>query len=185
MLSYLSTDKKWSTCQKTTLTQQQNFGTKINFAISRTSSITSQQLITIHAVHLLFFSKKKNVIHFMQGWKTTTRHVITTKRRMQWWTAYSKTSFKETKDIWSLLTQDLKPFRSKVKEKHCTVKEFQGLNVWGKNCWHWDPYNINGDTWIMQPIRITRGPRTRIRKWSQFNQFRSTKVIPIKKMKAG
>ena len=39
----------------------------------------------------------------------------------------------------------------------------------------------NGDRKAMQPIRITRGPATRIRKWNQFSQFRSTstKAVPI------
>ena len=29
----------------------------------------------------------------------------------------------------------------------------------------------NGDRKIMQPIRITSGPSTRIRKWDQLSQF--------------
>ena len=41
----------------------------------------------------------------------------------------------------------------------------------------------NGDRKIMQSIRITSTPISRIRKWNQLSQFRqtSTKVIPIKK----
>ena len=45
----------------------------------------------------------------------------------------------------------------------------------------------NGDRKIMQPIRITSRPPSRIRKWSQLSQFRliSTKVITIENTQAG
>ena len=41
----------------------------------------------------------------------------------------------------------------------------------------------NDDRKILQPIRVTDGPPTRIRKWDQFCHFRrtSTKVIPVEK----
>ena len=92
----------------------------------------------------------------MQRWKATTRHGITRKKGIQRWKAYSKTGYKETKDVRCLLTLDLKLFWSQVKEMHSTAKEFRGLTVRGKkNCWHWDPYNINSDRWIMEPIKTT------------------------------
>ena len=45
----------------------------------------------------------------------------------------------------------------------------------------------NGDRKIMQSIRITSRPTSRIRNWNQLSQFRltSTKVIPIEKTYAG
>ena len=41
----------------------------------------------------------------------------------------------------------------------------------------------NSDRKIMQSIRITSGPSSRIRKWNQFSQFRwtFTKVIPTER----
>ena len=78
------------------------------------------------------------------------------KKGIQRWKAYSKTGYKETKDVRCLLTLDLKLFWSQVEEMHSTAKEFRGLTVRGKkNCWHWDPYNINSDRWIMEPIKTT------------------------------
>ena len=43
----------------------------------------------------------------------------------------------------------------------------------------------NGDRIIMQRVRITSGPATRMRKWNQFSHCRwtSTKVIPKEKLK--
>ena len=45
----------------------------------------------------------------------------------------------------------------------------------------------NGGKKIMQSIRITSRPPSRIRKWNQFRQFtrRSAKVIPVEKTQAG
>ena len=59
----------------------------------------------------------------------------------------------------------------------CPWKETVDMDIFKKS--------RNGDGKIMQSIRITSGPPTRIKKRNQFSQFRwrSTKVMPIKRVK--
>ena len=64
-------------------------------------------------------------------------------------------------------------FRQRIPEPSCARKETVDIDI----CVTYR----NGDRKIMQSIRITSKPSSRIKKWNQLSQFRrtSTKVIPI------
>ena len=69
-----------------------------------------------------------------------------------------------------------KAFYSKrIPESSCTRKETIDIDILATF--------RNGDKKIMQSLRITIRPPSRIRKWNQLNQFRQTSstVIPIEK----
>ena len=72
------------------------------------------------------------------------------------------------------------PFRSKLKGKHSTGKEFQGIALSGIGILIISSY---GDREITQPNRIMSGPPLRISRWNQFGQLRwlSTNIISIAK----
>ena len=66
-------------------------------------------------------------------------------------------------------------YRQGIPESSCARKETVDIDILVTS--------RNGDRKIMQSIRITSRPPSRIRKWNQFSQFRltSTKVIPMEK----
>ena len=66
-------------------------------------------------------------------------------------------------------------YRYRIPEPRCARKETVDIDILFTS--------RNGDRKIMQSIRITSRPPSRIRKWNQFSQFRltSTKVIPMEK----
>ena len=66
-------------------------------------------------------------------------------------------------------------YRQRIPEPSCARKETVNIDILVTS--------RNGDRKIMQSIRITSRPPSRIRKWNQFSQFRLTsiKVIPIEK----
>ena len=65
-------------------------------------------------------------ILFCQGCFTATaRYGVTRKGSRKGCKEYSKADYKEPKEKKCLLTLDLKPFRSQIKEKHSAGKKFQ------------------------------------------------------------
>ena len=98
---------------------------------------------------------------------------------------YRKSAQKEPNVKRCLLILDLKPLRSSLKGKHSTGREFQSLACARKETVDTGILvtSRNVDRKIMQPIRITSRPPSRIRKWNQSSQFRwtSSKVILIEK----
>ena len=99
--------------------------------------------------------------------------------------AYMKSVYKENTIKSCLLIVELKSFRSTVKGKYSIGRKFQSLAMQGKKTVDIGILvtSRNGDTKIVQSIRITIRLSSRIRKWNQFSQFRltSTKVTPIEK----
>ena len=69
--------------------------------------------------------------------------------------------------------------RQRISESSCARKETVYIGILKTP--------RNSDRKIMQSIRVTSGPPTRIRKWNQLSQCRwkSTKVIPVEKTQAG
>ena len=63
-------------------------------------------------------------------------------------------------------------YRQRIPETSCARKETVDIDMFVPS--------KNGDRKIMQSIRITSGPSSKIRKWNQYSQFRwtFTKVIP-------
>ena len=55
-------------------------------------------------------------------------------------------------------------YRQRIPESSCARKETVDIDILVTS--------RNGDRKIMQSIRITSRPPSRIRKWNQFNQFR-------------
>ena len=118
-------------------------------------------------------------ILFCQGCFTATaRYGVTRKGSRKGYIEYSKADYKEPKEKKCLLTLDLKPFRSQIKEKHSARKKFQSQPK-ERNCWHTDPYNIY-EWWH----KHKNWPAMRMRMWNQFCQFRwtSTKYL-LKRLK--
>ena len=66
-------------------------------------------------------------------------------------------------------------YRQRILEPSCARREIVDIDILVTS--------RNGDRKTMQSITITSKPRSRIRKWNQFNQFRctSTKVLHIEK----
>ena len=79
----------------------------------------------------------------------------------------------------SIIGQRKASYRQRIPESSCARKETIDIDILVTS--------RNGDRKIMQSIRITSRPPSRIRKWNQLSQFRwtSTKVIPIGKTEAG
>ena len=64
-------------------------------------------------------------------------------------------------------------YRQRMPESSCANKETVDIDILVTS--------RSGDRRIMQSIRITSRTPTRIKKWNQLSQFRSTKVIPLEK----
>ena len=88
--------------------------------------------------------------------------------------AYRKSLKKKPTVKRRLLILDLKPFRSKVKEKLSIGREFHSLSVRKKKLLLTDILvtSRNGDRKIMQSISIMHRPPLRMRKWNRLSQFR-------------
>ena len=97
--------------------------------------------------------------------------------------AHRKSVQKEPTDNRCLLILDLKLFRSKVKGKHSICRVQHSLAVRGKKLLK-QAQSRNSDRKTMQFIIIWSRPPSRIRKWNQLRQFKSTstKEIPIEKL---
>ena len=96
------------------------------------------------------------------------------KKRLKHTNLFKKTTVKRYLQI-----LDLKPLRQQVKEKNAFYRQ----EIPESSCVRKETV----DRKIMQSIRITSRPPSRIRKWNPFSQFRwrFTKVIPIQKTYAG
>ena len=66
-------------------------------------------------------------------------------------------------------------YRLRIPESSCARKETVDIRILVTS--------RNGDRKIMQGIKVTSRPSSKIRKWNQLSQFRETsaKVIPIEK----
>ena len=74
----------------------------------------------------------------------------------------ANSSFKATE----IIGQRKAFYRQKIPESSCVRKETVDIDTLVTS--------RNGDRKIMQSIRITSRPPSRIRKWNQFSQFRAT-----------
>ena len=68
-------------------------------------------------------------------------------------------------------------YRPRIPGSSCSRKETVDIDILVTST------NGDGDRKIMQFIRIKRRPFSRERKWKQFSQSTSTKVIPLQKTK--
>ena len=70
-------------------------------------------------------------------------------------------------------------YRQRIPEFRCAWKQTVDIDIL--------VISKNGDRKIMQSIRKTSGPSSRITKWNQFSQFQKTaaKVIPTEKTSGG
>ena len=119
---------------------------------------------------LAFQELKSTIIHFLGNF-------------LNWDSLHARLNSSKVysiQEMYSLLRiYSEKLFWSQVKGKHSIGREFQSL-CQKRNCWHRHLLTSrNGDGKIMQSIRTTSRPPSRIRKWNQFSQFRwtSTKII--------
>ena len=81
----------------------------------------------------------------MQGWAAIARNGTTRKRKGKRWIVYKRAVYQKSKHRKYQVTLDFKSFRSKVKAKHSSGKEFKSLGVKGKNlltCRYRHPYNM-------------------------------------------
>ena len=116
----------------------------------------------------------------MQGWTATMRYWLQKKQKTI--KAYQKSVKKKPTVKRYVLNLDWRPFRSYVKGNLSLCKEFRSSCV-KKGTVDIDIFvtSRKSDRKIMQSIRIMSRPPSRIRKWNQLSQFRSTpaKVMPM------
>ena len=127
---------------------------------------------------IMFFFKIG--IHSMHGRTATTRHGVTRKRNTKRLPHTGKNlQLKVSVNSWLtailIIGQKKAFYRQRIPESSCGRKETVDMDIFVTS--------RNGDRKIIQSIRITSRPPSRIRKWNQLSQFRwkSTKVIPIEK----
>ena len=122
--------------------------------------------------------------HSMQDWTVTTRDGVTRKRRKR--RKHRRKLYRKNPKKKVFVNSRLKAIYiigqrktfcgQRIPESSCVKKETADIEILITS-------SRKGDREIMQPIRITSENTTRIRKWVQFSQFRSTftKLIAIEK----
>ena len=108
----------------------------------------------------------------MQGSAATTGPGITRKRSTKW-LKYTVNLFRNNLRLKDVANYRLKAtkiigetkafYRQRISESSCARKETAEIDILATS--------RNGDRKIMQSIRITRRPPSRIRKWNQFRGF--------------